>query len=428
MSNNLFKIKTSGLSMMPVLHDEDVVEVIKIPFSRINVNDIICFQRNSQLMTHRVVYKAKDHVVAKGDNNPFSDGKIKAERIIGKVDFIEREGKRLSIDEIYLFQAGIYFQEIKKTVKLLEKEKINFAVLKGLPLYIHLEKKYPKRIYADCDVLVSKKDISKVNDILMQKGYTTYNFSKSHLHNILKGDVSEVSYVKKVNNFPVVLDIHSEANFLIPTLGKLNLLYPQKEIEKLSSMFLERKTYVSVHGIKVPVLSDEDCLLFLLLHLSHHGFYGYNRYELIKSLLAVKKIKRDTFLKTVREFNLANFIYPSVILFDKYYPGVLLSEIKIKLRSLIPVRVVTYSNGIIRDLSIFDDEARISNGSRFKRFFLLSPRPIVIRMLVFLQPKIVYSIAYTLIESSLLNVLNFTQSKKRNRTYKDRIFSDSYWR
>ncbi|MGB9707692.1 MAG: signal peptidase I, partial [Microgenomates group bacterium] len=98
-------LKSQGQSMFPLLQENDIVFFKKIPFSKIKINDIIVFKKNSQLITHRVIYKNKKYLITKGDNNPKSDGKIFSKQIIGKVYQIKRNGQIIKPETLYLIQS-----------------------------------------------------------------------------------------------------------------------------------------------------------------------------------------------------------------------------------------------------------------------------------------------------------------------------------
>ena len=71
--NLLKKIKfmkeTEGISMIPIIYPEDSLYLQNVVFSRLKVNDIAVFQKNNELITHRVIYKTRKYFITKGDNN-----------------------------------------------------------------------------------------------------------------------------------------------------------------------------------------------------------------------------------------------------------------------------------------------------------------------------------------------------------------------
>ena len=151
-----FSLNPEGLSMFPLFHPNEILYYQKTSFNQIKVNDILLIKKNEQLITHRVIYKSKKYLITKGDNNFFSDGKIYPQQIISQVYAFKRQGKIFPLNTFYLLQSSYYLKEIIKVKSLFEKEKIDFVFLKGLPLHLYFKGFYPKRIYADCDILIDK--------------------------------------------------------------------------------------------------------------------------------------------------------------------------------------------------------------------------------------------------------------------------------
>ena len=178
-----FSLKAEGNSMLPVLHSGDVVFYRKTSLKGIKVNDLVLIKKNNKLFTHRVIYKAV-FLITKGDNNPESDGKIYPRQIIGKVVKVKRDGREFDPNQIYLLQSSLYFQEIIKIKFLFEKQNIDFVFLKGLPLHLYYEGEHPRRIYADCDVLVNKNDFQRAEKTLLKQGYKKQDSSLSKTRNI----------------------------------------------------------------------------------------------------------------------------------------------------------------------------------------------------------------------------------------------------
>ena len=139
-------IKTFGNSMYPLLLDGDILYLKKVKFSKIKVNDIITAKDSSRYFTHRVIYKGKNYLITKGDNNSVTDSRVYAKDIIGIVETVKRQGNILNSEQIYLLQSSLYFQEIIKIKNILEKDNIEMLFLKGSP-YIYTLKKRIREEY-----------------------------------------------------------------------------------------------------------------------------------------------------------------------------------------------------------------------------------------------------------------------------------------
>ena len=69
-------------SMKPTLDINDVI-IIKIGNDNIKADDIIAFEYDNSIITHRVVYIDGDSIVVKGDNNNTVDKPINKDQVIG---------------------------------------------------------------------------------------------------------------------------------------------------------------------------------------------------------------------------------------------------------------------------------------------------------------------------------------------------------
>ena len=389
-------IKTFGSSMMPLLRDGDVVFIKKIKFQKIKVNDIICIAKNGKIFTHRVIYKTKGYVITKGDNNNISDGKVYSRNILGTVYQIKRNGEVFSIETLYLMQSTLYFQEIITLKSKLEKERIDFIFLKGLPLHLYFEKHHPKRIYADCDILIKGEDLHKVSSILNSLGYGLLDTSISKWQKKLKGKDIELSFYKTINNFTVFFDIHLEVVFMMTQIGKLKEVYPQKLINSITWEFLRDKRNIEVNNEIFPILSTSNLFIYLTLHLYHHNFTGAYRFDFLAELIRKEPIDFREVSKILSKYRLENFVYPCFFLLNKYYnvkfPTSFLKSIEPKGIAMRFIRKNILSE------SIFDEKDRIGSGvKRFRNLFILSPNNIFEKIQIVLNPQILYAISWVII-------------------------------
>ena len=383
-----FFLKIKGISMLPVLFSEDIVYFNKTYFNRLKNNDVILVKKNHHYFTHRIIYKIKSYLITKGDNNLLSDGKIYPSQVIAKAIKIKRQGKTINIEDLYLFQSTLYFQEVVKIKKALEKENVDFVFLKGLPLHLFFESSHPKRIYADCDVLVDKKDFDKAEKILLTFGYKKVRNDLSPTQGKLKNKEIEASFLKIINGIPVVFDIHIEPVFLMIQLGSLDALYPQKLIDQLTYEFLTTKQQIIINHEKFYILNTKYLILYLALHFFHHNFRGAFRLDFLDTVIRKSHLKKQDWIDiktTINDYYLENYIGPVFFLLKKYYSTSVPDFINFK-------SFINYKN-----LNIFDDESRLEAGvNRFKNIFFLSPRPLIIRVFVFFNPQVIYLVFFAL--------------------------------
>jgi len=410
LKSNQLSLRSFGISMEPFFHENDILYFKKVSFNKIKINDFIVIKQNRKLISHRVIYKTGKYLITKGDNSPRSDGKIYPKQVVGRVYQIKRNKQILNPENLYLIQSTLYFDEIVRIKNQFDRKKINYVFLKGLPLHLYYEGIHPKRIYADCDVLVEKKDFQKAEKILTKYGYKKAKTELSKVHNKIKSREVENAYIKVVNHLAVMFDLHLEAIFMMTQLGSLNNLYPQKLVDLLTEDLLKTKKRVKINNELFFILNTQYLILYLALHLFHHNFQGAFRYQLLDTIIRKEKPSNDTIKHlagTIKKYRLQNFVYPVFILLKKYYktpiPNSFLKEIKSK-------------NGVnLQNLSIFDDELRIRAGiTRFKNLFFLSPEPWWKKIWVFFNPQVAYSIFWVL-QKKVFSFLKGLQSVGRNR-------------
>lgn len=382
--------------MFPLLHDGDVLYLKKIKYTHIQVNDIVCVRkkvsphgRDETFFTHRVIYKTAKYLITRGDNNYVSDGKIYPTNIVGVVSKAKRK-QVFNVDEIYLFQSTFYFEEIIRVKRAFEKHKVDFVFLKGLPLHLYYVGSHPQRLYADCDILISKRHTRKVVNILQELGFKRSRVPLSLLQEKLKNKDSEVTYYKTINGIPVMLDIHFEAVFMMTQLGKLDALYPQRLVDSLGIFFLRNKRLVIIHEEKFPILSHANLIIYLFLHLFHHNFKGTFRYDFIRVILEKENYDDQQVIRTIKEYKLENFILPCILLLERYYKNQHIT----KTLGIKPDRRMI---SMVQKINIFDENDRVGEGiERFKYLFLLSPMPLYKKITVFLNPEVIVALSWVL--------------------------------
>lgn len=403
---NPLKIKTFGNSMFPFFINGDILHLAKISFKKIQVDDFITFKSKGGFITHRVIYKdPKDtFLITKGDKNRYHDGRVYPKQIIGKVDSVKRGKTQLATFDLYFFQSTHYFREIIKITAALYKNQINFVILKGLPLHLYFEKKFPSRIYADCDILIDKKQFGKVSNIFHKLGYKQFDETLDSTFKKLKDKDTEIQFKKNINGIPVTFDIHLEAVFLMTQLGRLEALYPQKLLDNFTTLLLLSKKKIHLNNSNFPILNNELLVIYLALHLFHHNFQGYYRYELIKKIMLGKKLDYAKIASIIRIYKLQKFILPVFLLLKKYYSITLPSSIKNIQKEL----TSRYYQDKLSFEDIFNDEMRVNSGiKRFRNIFSLSSEPLHKKIFVFLNLQVIYAFYFSIFKKINLIYLRY---------------------
>lgn len=137
--------------------------------------------------------------------------------------------------------------------KKLNKENIDFVVLKGPVLSQQIYDDFSVRNYRDIDILVSPKDIIKAKEVLEKVGYSTK---------------SKYSTIGKLNNKELKF-LNSEKKTMVELHHRFfnnKLLFPF-----LDEYFNNSET-VQINSYKIPILSNSINFLYLITHAAAHNW------------------------------------------------------------------------------------------------------------------------------------------------------------
>jgi len=371
-------IKTKGLDLTdePFIKVNDELFFESIKFKNIKVEDILLIKTGGRTVVRQVVYSLNEKVITKGDEDKAY--LTKPGEIIGRIVKYQRGSQTIYPQRAYLIQSTLYLAEIAKIAKVFTKAKIAYVFVKGLPLHLYYEKTHPKRIYQDCDLLVSGKEVrTRVHQLLNQRGYvlrgSSENDYSTNAENITRAP--EVVYYKRIRGFPVVLDIHFEAVFMMIQLRELESFYPKKLVSELTTKLLNDSIIVTIGNERLRILPRSLLILYLALHLFHHNYRGAFRFQFIHNLIESKATQPTDFAqlwKLIQHFKLENFFSPVFFLLQKHY------------RTSFPKNFLKkFGNNLswrnrllgLETLNIFSYESRFVSGiHRFLLLFLLSPQ------------------------------------------------------
>lgn len=95
-------VRVTGASMMPLLrHMRD--GVIIVPPRCVRVGDIVLFDRlTGRYALHRVIFKGKNGFVMAGDNQWHLEWDLPYSQVVGVVDAIDRDGRRISCNGFFI--------------------------------------------------------------------------------------------------------------------------------------------------------------------------------------------------------------------------------------------------------------------------------------------------------------------------------------
>ena len=87
---NLIKFKSYVIvsnSMQPTIDPGDVIFIKKTNINDLEVGDVITFQKDNMIATHRIIEIQDENVITQGDNNNLQDDPLSKENIIGEYMF-----------------------------------------------------------------------------------------------------------------------------------------------------------------------------------------------------------------------------------------------------------------------------------------------------------------------------------------------------
>ena len=93
----LFRFQAKGFSMSPFIRDRDIITVSNVGSRAIQIGAVAVVVNpvNNALIVHRIVKKAENTIMLKGDNCIDPDGMFSHSSIIGIVTKIERDKKKV---------------------------------------------------------------------------------------------------------------------------------------------------------------------------------------------------------------------------------------------------------------------------------------------------------------------------------------------
>lgn len=112
------RAKMRGRSMTPCIRDCDIVTVGPVSGEALDVGDIVAFLMpgSERLAVHRIIARARDGWLVRGDACAMPDGVVDPSRILGRVTGVERHEHRVRLGVLwgrkwlaYLSRRGTLF-------------------------------------------------------------------------------------------------------------------------------------------------------------------------------------------------------------------------------------------------------------------------------------------------------------------------------
>jgi len=397
--------------MYPFLRDGDIIYFKPVKYTDIEDHDILVIKEGEGFYTHRVIYKTDAYIITKGDNSFNADVPVLRDDIMGKVYQIKRGKEMLMLEDLFLMQSTLYHKEILSLNRLLSSNKIPYVILKGLPLHLHYQGRHPKKIYADCDILVDPQYQDKIDVLLKKNGY---NKSDEHL---LKDDtysLPEVTYFKVSHGFAISFDIHYKL-FLLKQLDLSDSLINSFYLSKLAAQFIKNRRKIVIGSKSIPILAPEDLIVYLCFHFFRHNYRDITRLKLIDLIIRKDIHTHVTWVHIeglIKTHCLGGYVYPVFVLLIKYFDTPIPSDFmnSLKPRSFLQLFFLKQI-----EANVFQTQNRLDGGiMRFIYSWIFSSEPVHKKFILFFQKRFFLFLFWTLTKKN--NLRNVTKIRRQKKT------------
>ena len=194
--------------------------------------------------------------------------------------------------------------ELLRVIYLLKKHHIKALAFKGPTLSILAYGDITMRQFGDIDILIDKKDIYKIDNILLSNGYKRYLNLSNKQEKIWIENAHDIGYIQTSNH------THLELHWAF-----LDDDYPlHLELEK----FWEDTQTITINNKKVQTFSNENLLYYLCIHGSKHLWERIEWIKDIDLMIRTQDIDWDKLISRINpDFN--KMFYLGIILTNKLY-------------------------------------------------------------------------------------------------------------
>ena len=95
------RFSATGWSMLPAIFPGDTLMVERVSADQVEVGEVVLVGRNGRLCAHRVISREEDcgkpHWTTQGDSMPMPDPPVKQNEVLGRVNYVIRNGKCLAV-------------------------------------------------------------------------------------------------------------------------------------------------------------------------------------------------------------------------------------------------------------------------------------------------------------------------------------------
>jgi hypothetical protein len=200
--------------------------------------------------------------------------------------------------------------ETVRIIRLLENNNISAVVLKGAPLSCRLYGDIAARPYDDIDMLVTSEKLEQAIAILENEGYRriseydSYNLTPRQLQIYLKHHEHSSHFKYWNSRKRVLIEIH----WKLSKDGNELQYSAEGDIKKMV-----------VAGNPLPVLSDEEWLLYLVLHGVGHKWHRLRWLVDIKRFIQQENIDWVNLDRQADKFGIQTFLHQTLILVNQVF-------------------------------------------------------------------------------------------------------------
>ena len=90
--------KTKGISMLPMLHQDRDLVILRVPSARLQKYDVALYKRGTSYVLHRVIDVKEGYYLIRGDNT-YGIERVPEENVIGVLTRFQRKGKQHTVSE-----------------------------------------------------------------------------------------------------------------------------------------------------------------------------------------------------------------------------------------------------------------------------------------------------------------------------------------
>ena len=203
-------------SMEPTLYIDDVI-LINVTKEDLKINDIIAFNNDNAIITHRIVFIDGDTLTVKGDNNNTIDVPINKDQVIGKVikvfpkfgvwKKVITEPKILIAIFVTLLLFDFALSYKSDNVKKKEIKKVDNNKIDDKKEVVKVSKKKDIIESSELMDLTRKIDVDEINRLLDKQDITLTKRERKNINNNLNKSSDNKENIKS-NEYTMRLDLN----------------------------------------------------------------------------------------------------------------------------------------------------------------------------------------------------------------------------